>query len=235
MSISREVKVTCPHCEAVTPFTIWLSVNTEQNPELKESIRNQSLFRFECPYCGEKTSVDYGMLSHDPESTQILHYAISQENADEVYGMLTDPEKSASLSSVLEKGYLIRIVRSKNQLLEKLAIFDSNYDDRIIELYKYHLEKAFQAEHPDKSNISILFFNGEEDTPMLQIFSENETQGFVPLDNSAYYDLLQRHGKEMKDMCKDDPIVDQKWVSTFLSPAYFGKPEIHNNTEIQIN
>ena len=35
MSNKKEVKITCPHCDAVSPFTVWLSVNTKDDPELK--------------------------------------------------------------------------------------------------------------------------------------------------------------------------------------------------------
>ncbi|MBQ8994216.1 MAG: CpXC domain-containing protein [Oscillospiraceae bacterium] len=235
MSINREVKVTCPHCDAVSPFQIWLSVNTAQNPELKGSIRDRSLFQFECPYCGEKTAVDYGMLYHDPDNKELIHYAINKENADEVYHMLTDDDKKGAFSSIFDQKYLIRIVRSKNQLLEKLALFDAEYDDRLIELYKYHLEKAFREEHPESENVEILFFSDPEGNPMLQIFNNCETQGVVPLNNSSYYELLQKHEKEMRDFREDDPVVDQEWVKTFLSPAYFEKPDIPRNTDYEIN
>ena len=235
MSIEREVNITCPHCDAVTPFKIWLSVNTSQDPDLKQKVRDQSLFDFECPYCGTKTAVDYGMLYHQPEEKIIVHYAITQENADEVYHMLTDEDKRDAFSSLFEQNYLIRIVRSRNQLLEKLAIFDSNYDDRMIEIYKHHLEIAYRAEHPDCEAVEILYFNSNEGEPMFQIFEGNETKGIVPLNNSSYYDFLQRHGIEMKKVQEDSPIVDQKWVDTFLSPEYFDKPAVPKNHAYEIN
>lgn len=235
MSIQREVNITCPHCDAVSPFNIWLSVNTLQDPDLKEKIRDRSLFEFECPYCGAKTAIDYGMLYHQPEDKMIVHYAITQENADEVYHMLTDEDKRGAFSSLFDQNYLIRIVRSRNQLLEKLAEFDANYDDRMIEIYKYHLENAYREEHPEAGHIEILFFSTPEGDPMLQIFEESEAKGVVPLNNSSYYDLLQRHGIEMKPMQEDSFIVDQNWVSNFLSPEYYEKPSKPKSTEYEIN
>ena len=235
VSIEREVKITCPHCDAVTPFNIWLSVNTDQDPDLKEKVRDQSLFEFECPYCGQKTVIDYGMLYHQPDEKVIVHYAITQENADEVYHMLTDEDKRSAFSSLFDQNYLIRIVRSRNSLLEKLAIFDAKYDDRMIEIYKHHLELAYRNEHPDCESVNILFFTSGEGVPMLQIFEGDETKGVVPLDNASYYDMLQRHGIEMKPMKDDSPIVDQSWVDTFLSADYYDKPAPSKNFDYEIN
>ena len=39
MSSKKEVKITCPRCDATSPFTVWLSINTADDPELKESVR----------------------------------------------------------------------------------------------------------------------------------------------------------------------------------------------------
>ncbi len=233
MSNKKEVKITCPHCDAVSPFTVWLSVNTKDDPELKQAVRDQSLFRFTCPYCGVTTMIDYGMLYHQPEEKVMIHYAITPENEKEVVGMLTDPEKNVPFRPLFENNYLIRVVRSRNQLLEKLAEFDANFDDRMIELYKLSLEEAFRKEHPESGDLQILFFNTENGEQMFQIIDGTETKGVVPLNTSFYYTLLQRHGIEMGEMSKETPIVNGDWARTFLTTDPFRKDM--RNTEDQIN
>ncbi len=235
MSSKKEVKITCPRCDATSPFTIWLSINTADDPELKESVRNQSLFRFTCPYCGVETMIDYGLLYHQPEDKLMVHYAVTPENEQEVVSMLTDPEKNAPFRSLFDAHYVIRVVRSRNQMLEKLAIFDANFDDRLIELYKRDLEQAYKAEHPNAVAPQILLFNTPENEQMFQIIDGNETKGVVPLNTSYYYLLLQRHGKEMRELFEENPVVNQDWASDFLLTDAFVVPPKNSTTFEQIN
>lgn len=235
MSSKKEVKITCPRCDATSPFTVWLSINTADDPELKESVRNQSLFRFTCPYCGVETMIDYGLLYHQPEEKLMVHYAVTPENEQEVVSMLTDPLKNEPFRSLFDAHYVIRVVRSRNQMLEKLAIFDANFDDRLIELYKRDLEQAYKAEHPDASAPQLLLFNTTENEQMFQIIDGNETKVVVPLNTSYYYLLLQRHGKEMRELYEESPVVDQNWADVFLRTDNYIVPRNTSNTVDQIN
>ena len=79
--------------------------------------------------------IDYGLLYHQPEEKLMVHYAVTPENEQEVVSMLTDPLKNEPFRSLFDAHYVIRVVRSRNQMLEKLAIFDANFDDTQDGLY----------------------------------------------------------------------------------------------------
>ena len=148
MSRRNEVSIICPQCKREHPFLIWESVNTKLNPELKEAILDGSMFIFECPTCGATTNVDYDFLYHEMEDQIMLQYVSSEEHAQEAFEMWTNDEPENPVRVFREDGYIIRIVRTRNELLEKIAIFDEDLDDRIIELYKIFVLASVLEEHP---------------------------------------------------------------------------------------
>ena len=143
MSSHREITISCPKCKQDHPFVMWHSINTTLNPEMKAAVKDRSAFLFECPSCGEKTYVDYGFLYHQMEDRIMIHYANSDENAEAVYKMLTEDDPTGMLQDMRKENYLIRIVRTQNELREKIAIFDEGLDDRIIEIFKIYMLVTF--------------------------------------------------------------------------------------------
>ena len=58
MSRNHIEKVTCPGCGKEADFTVWDSVNTTLEPDLKEKVLTGDLFKFTCPECGHMTIVN---------------------------------------------------------------------------------------------------------------------------------------------------------------------------------
>ena len=67
MQDRQETGIICPNCGKESTFEMWISVNTQQHPEMKQAVRDRSAFVFKCPECGVETPVDYGFLYHDPD------------------------------------------------------------------------------------------------------------------------------------------------------------------------
>lgn len=93
MSKRCEVTITCPKCNEEHPFVMWQSINTQLDPEMRAAVKDRSAFQFICPTCGEKTYVDYGFLYHQMEDGIMIHYASSDEDAEEIYKMVTNKEQ----------------------------------------------------------------------------------------------------------------------------------------------
>ena len=72
MSITAEAMAPCSKCGKKSEITIYRSINTAENPELKEKIRNGSLFIWECPECHQANLAKYETLYHDPEKKIML-------------------------------------------------------------------------------------------------------------------------------------------------------------------
>ncbi len=189
MSLMRSVPITCPFCGKISNFTRWDSINTELNPEMKAAVRDRSAFRFICPECGSKSYVDYDFLSHQMEDRIMIQYASSDEDAEKFYNLFTGKTKPNKMLDTLKSGYLIRIVRSLPELLEKLAIFDAGLDDRIVKIIKLFMMLDFQTKHPDWKNISTCFFT-DEGKHFIQLFTEGKLKAELELSPDVYNAFL---------------------------------------------
>ena len=221
MSMSHQETIKCPECGKDSEFTVWQSINTTLDPEMKSAVRNKSAFQFICPYCGHKANVDYGFLYHQMEDHIMIHYANSEENAQEIYKMLTEKDEANPMKDMLKdlitEKYLCRIVRSQNQLLEKLAIFDAQMDDRIVEICKCLIYAQFLEKHPDSRDVELLMFTNEDKKHIVQIMNNEGSFGFAEISDDLYQSVKTHSEKDLTDLREDDPIIDRKWALTFMS------------------
>lgn len=210
MSSHSKVTVTCPKCKKEHPFGIWRSINTVLDPEMKAAVKDGSAFLFECPSCGEKTYVYYDFLYHQMENKIMIYYVNSDENAENVYKMLTGYGPTG-MPDMRNKNYLIRIVRTQNELREKIAIFDEGLDDRIIEICKIYIRSKFLIEHPDLKEIDVLYFK-DDDKNFVQIFADGKPQGVAEIPEKFYEELYQQYINTIPDIRKDKPFIDRHWA-----------------------
>ena len=85
MSMHHEVGITCPKCQKAGVFTVWDSINTKLDPDMKDRVKSLEAFRYHCGHCGTDVQVDYGFLYHDMDHHFMVFYAPTdkdQENAD---------------------------------------------------------------------------------------------------------------------------------------------------------
>jgi len=212
MSSSRTVSITCPSCNADSDFLIWESINTMLDPEMKSAVRDRSAFLFTCPKCGAKTHIDYGFLYHQMEDRIIIHYANSDENAREIYDLVTGKSMPDMMKDMFSDDYLTRIVRSQNQLREKLAIFDSGLDDRIIEIFKIFLLARFQEDHPENSGKIELLYFFDDGKHMIQVMDGDEPAGVAELPSDFYEELKNKFAPHLPDIRKAEPFIDRQWA-----------------------
>ena len=66
MSIISEALAPCSKCGQQHKVTVYRSINISENPELKDKVRDGSLFLWECPHCGQVNLAKYETLYHDP-------------------------------------------------------------------------------------------------------------------------------------------------------------------------
>lgn len=211
MSSHTKVIVTCPKCNKEHSIRIWRSINTTLDPEMKAAVRDRSAFLFTCPSCGEKTYMDYGFLYHQMEDRIMIHYASTDENADEIYEMLNGNDPTGMITDMRKNNYLIRIVRSQNELREKIAIFDEGLDDRIIEIFKIYILATFQEDHPDCKQIETLYFRDGEKN-LIQILADGESYGVAEIPDKFYKELCEEYRGKIPDIRKDEPYIDRQWA-----------------------
>lgn len=184
MSSSYETAITCPDCGKDGPFIIWRSINVDISEGMGEAVRDGSAFLFTCPHCGSKHPVDYGFLYHDMHNKIWIHYTQSDEDEKKVLDMLTGDD--FMVKELVTEGYIIRIVRSMNQLREKLFIFDNNYDDRVIEYMKLIFASMLLKEHPEEDFDEILLFIDNDGNKSFEFIRDGKGFADAPIDDELY-------------------------------------------------
>ncbi len=178
MSSSAEQTIPCPRCRVPAPFLLWESVNATLNPELKEKLLSHELFRFACPACKQTSELVYPLLYHDQQQKLMVWLLIPDEH-DEI----SLDRASLEMEKTALEGYRLRLVTTANTLIEKILIFDSGLDDRVIEFIKAMLwqDEASDAGFPRE----MLFFSGlsqdssgEKHLTFVQLRPSEEPLGF---------------------------------------------------------
>jgi hypothetical protein len=135
MSKRDTIEITCPKCGSVESFSVWRTVNAEMNPELTLQIHKKEINVFTCPKCGARAHVDGELLFHDMGRKYMVWHIPTDDLAGEI------AQRNKLLTSEIELGdvykdYTLRIVPKRFDQVEKMHIFDSGFDDRVIEVLK---------------------------------------------------------------------------------------------------
>jgi hypothetical protein len=139
MSLPQQIPITCEQCRKEHPFTAWQSLNVTLDPDTKQQLITGELTRFQCPDCGWSGSVLYPMLYHDMGKNLMIW----------LWPAEGDPDTSSLPVMGPMVDYQFRIVSTRNQLIEKILIFDAGLDDRLVEFFKLLLQvQATQGSHP---------------------------------------------------------------------------------------
>jgi len=174
MSSTEMKKVSCPTCNHDNEVKIFKTVNATTDPQFRESLLEGKLFSFRCANCGYEATLRYPMLYNDMKNRFMVYFIpeiererITDEALEAEYGELGDVTR--------------RIVGSYNELKEKIHIFESGLDDRVIEIAKIAVNAVvaqrtgetvtggyFSKYSVAEDTIGFTFFVGEDSEPLVQ-------------------------------------------------------------------
>lgn len=168
MSIINEALAPCCKCGQQHKVIVYRSINTADNPELKEKVKDGSLFLWECPHCGQVNLAKYETLYHDPTAKLMFWLIPSGEISESQMHAITMHTKAMG-------GYTLRRVNDMGSLMEKVLIAEAGLDDVVLEMCKYvtkleMVQKNVAAEHKDEFMSSVFHFyrsEGEGDERIL--------------------------------------------------------------------
>ena len=160
MSIINEALAPCGKCGQQHKVTVYRSINTADNPELKEKVKDGSLFLWECPHCGQVNLAKYETLYHDPTAKLMFWLIPSGEISESQMHAITMHTKAMG-------GYTLRRVNDMGSLMEKVLIAEAGLDDVVLEMCKYvtkleMVQKNVAAEHKDEFMSSVFHFYRSE-------------------------------------------------------------------------
>lgn len=210
MSKNHKTNIKCPKCGTVSSFTIWDSINTKIDPEMKDAVLNRSAFLFTCPNCGAKTYTNYSFLYHQMEDQIMIQLALTDKEAEDVNKLIHD-DASDMIKTFKEDDYLLRIVRSQEELIEKIRIFDAGLDDRIIEIFKVYVFQLVQENNPGANEI-LLYFFALDGKNYIQVFVNGQPSGSSEISDELYNQLDENYADELSPLRKDEPFINREWA-----------------------
>jgi CpXC protein len=196
LSISR---VTCPKCQHQQDFGFWESVNADRDPQLRDRLLSRELFRFKCDQCGNIADAVYPTLYHDMAKKYMIFFTMDGKKM----------EPTHPLFDKMMSGYNLRTISSVNQLVEKVLLLATDFDERILEIFKLVMEQQMEKDEDGE-----LLFGG-----MLSDESEGEELNFVWVTNhgNETYDVPLAAFREFEDSITSDisftPINQGEWLT----------------------
>ena len=211
MSMEHEELVKCSKCGHEDGFIIWQSLNATLNPEAKADMMGNGLFEHKCPKCGHVDSYTYDLLYHDMESMLMIQLCESEDCVAEYIAMFDDLSKKTDDLIKMDDDYTLRLVNSRNDLREKVYIFDQGLDDRIIELMKLFIRFNISQENPEHE-VDKIFLDIRDDVPTRFAICLTDGQWGSTSFNQEVYDRIKEEMIDPEDDGKRDYIVNMQWA-----------------------
>lgn len=147
MSQPEPASITCPACGHVQQFTVWQTINVTLDNALKAELFDRKLMVSTCEQCSATTEIVYPLLYHDMAQKVMIWY----------WPEPGDPDvESGGMPRRMTRHYRLRIVRTFDELLEKIVLFDQGCDDREVELFKF-LVRAQHSSTPHPLDGALCF------------------------------------------------------------------------------
>ena len=172
MSTCISKEVICPQCGKAHAWRTWPGIEASANPDLREKILDGTLFCWQCPACGYEAQMVYPCLYHDRER-QFMVYLEPNGDDTAVCGM----EQRHPGTKKIRK----RLVKTPQEWMEKILIFESGLDDMAVELVKLALhglverkyggpvkQGYYRASDPTIEFIGFSFFVQGKEEPVSQ-------------------------------------------------------------------
>ncbi len=212
MTQQKNMTVNCPACFEDSNFRIYSSIDISENAALKEDIFSREIFKFRCPNCGEEILVAYDCTYTDPENKYIV-------------ALLPDAEQEAD-SNLKVEGHTLRIVRSINEFVEKIALVEDKIDDKVVELYKIMLEDQFEDERPGSKVLGIFYGgrNFEDNSLLFFIITENSENCRAHLSMQTYNAIESQFAASAQKYA-DISEVNNLWAIDALQTDFAGNNE----------
>lgn len=207
MATASQQTMACRHCGAGTVVKVFSSVNAAEDPELSSSVRDGSLFVWQCPHCGSANLISAPFMYHDPGSGLMIWLSGGDEAAvDRARGLFSSEEAL--------QGYTARIVDSVGDLIEKVKIFDAGLDDAVMEICKYVTRMEMGG---DVAGLKFLMLDGADHELTLAYPKDGDMQmlsvGFNVYEDAA---AILRRNPSLQESTKGLVRIDEAWVGRFF-------------------
>lgn len=169
--MKQVVKIKCPVCETPASQEVETRVNSKLQPNLKKDLLNGQLQYFECGNCGARRQIETEFLYHDPIKKFMIFLVPNLKNKQNQLSTLLENvtrDEKVDLSD-----YELRIVMHHADLIEKIQLFDHQYNDCEVEIVKLLTDGLFAKERPNE-DVKSRFFYMKDGVPKIMYITAKE-------------------------------------------------------------
>lgn len=217
MSLNAKQNVRCPKCSQMSELMVWHSITVKDSADLKQDLLRGRVNMFHCPSCSYTALMPSPLLYHDEEKKLLISFAPCDER-DKEKQLFDEVKKTFSDSGELKnyEGYNLRFVADYNELLEKILIFDNDFNDKVIEVIKLMVLSQDEEKAPRRS---CRFGKVEKGSIEFMIFDREENQVYTSSVPTESYDMIYQRLREsgMKPYSFDLEAVNGDYASRLLN------------------
>ncbi len=148
---------------------------------------------------------NYPILVNDMKHDVMIQYTYPDD--------IEESEKAFDPMRKINK-WRLRIVTDQASLREKVAIFNAELDDRVIEIIKAIVMIQIQDQLADKAVQGVYYIAG--DNPRLEIVYDGGS-GYVPVDNEFYKRVEEEIFGKNSIEADEEFYVDRDWAYSILA------------------
>lgn len=202
-------EISCPRCGTSFPVKHWGLISIEDNPEMKQKVRDTSAFRASCPHCGVSVILAYPFVYLDKDALEIIEVQGDGSHHE------TDGLWIRDNASIL-RNYKKRVVYSLNDFMEKLFIWDEGLNDKLIELLKESAREQLAQKYPDRGIDEIFFSVSSDYKPALIFRSRGKTKAGAEIDEKVYQALESEALPAIEAASENDLVIDGSWAKNMM-------------------
>ena len=124
--MAQYIEAKCAGCGAVSEIPAYNIINVKDHPELKEKVKDGSMFVWGCKNCGKVNLAAFQTLYHDPDESLMIWLmpdtlSDAEKQMIEQHMVAISTQLSSDENGELLKGYTLRRVKDAGSLIENVA------------------------------------------------------------------------------------------------------------------
>lgn len=217
MSINNFQTIKCPKCGQMCDVTVWNSITAKDSADLKEDLLKGRVNIFKCASCSHTALMPVPLLYHDEDKKLMISFSPSNDPIlkQQLFDNIRAASKESGELSKLD-GYNLRFTADYNELLEKILIFDSGFNDKAIEIIKLMILSQ-DVEKSEQRNCRFGKF--ADDVIEFMIHDTIENQIYTSSVPKESYDTIWQNLREsgVKPYSFDWEMVDGAYATKLLN------------------